>query len=108
MQRSIPAPMKSLVRFVLALLLTPLTVSRAAEAFLVENGEARAEIVIAEQPQRTVRLAAQELQTYVEKISGARLPITTQPTAGVAVQVYVGRSLHTDRLHVTAQGLKDG
>lgn len=100
--------MKQTLLFVIALLLAPLLGSRAAEVFLVENGQARAEIVIAQQPQRTVPLAAQELQTYVEKISGAKLPIVTQPTAGVAVQVYVGRSLYTDGLKVTADGLKDG
>ncbi|HEV7403503.1 MAG TPA: DUF4838 domain-containing protein [Chthoniobacteraceae bacterium] len=100
--------MKCVIPLLIALLLAPLTVSRAAEAFLVENGQPRAEIVIAEQPPRTVRLAAQELQTYVEKISGARLPIATQPTEGIPVQLYVGRSAHTDRLKETAEGLRDG
>ena len=47
----------------------------AADAFLVKDGQPRAEIVIAENPPRTTRLAAQELQTYVEKISGARAVI---------------------------------
>jgi len=36
-----------------------------AATLLVEDGRARAEIVIAEQPQRSVRLAAQELQDYI-------------------------------------------
>ncbi|HUG69196.1 MAG TPA: hypothetical protein VMM76_15705, partial [Pirellulaceae bacterium] len=68
----------------------------AAEQFLVKDGRAQAEIIIAENPPRTVRLAAHELQNYVEKISGARLPIATQPSDGVPVRVYVGRSPHTD------------
>jgi len=80
----------------------------AAEAFLVERGEPRAEIIIAEKPERTVRLAAHELQTYVEKLSGAKLSIATEPTKGVPVQIYIGRSTHTDRLQVTAEGLKAG
>jgi hypothetical protein len=100
--------MKHPLAVLIALLLASLKLTRAAEPFLVENGQPRAEIVIAEQPQRTVRLAAHELQTYVEKITGAKLPIATQPTAGVPVQVYVGRSPHTDRLKVSAEGLKDG
>jgi hypothetical protein len=33
------------------------------------------------QPQRSTRLAAQELQDQIVKISGARLPIVTQPTS---------------------------
>lgn len=78
-----------------------------AERFLVENGAPRAEIVIAEQPERTVRVAAAELREYVQKISGARLPIVTNPS-DKAVKLYVGRSPHTDRLGITAEGLKYG
>jgi len=80
----------------------------AAETFLVEKGQPRAAIVIAESPLRTVRLAAQELQDYVRKISGAHLPIVTDPGRAVAVPNYVGRSPHTDRLGITAEGLTDG
>jgi len=79
----------------------------AAERFLVENGEPRAEIVIAETPQRSVRAAAHDLREYVEKISGARLPIVTEPS-GKAVKLFVGRSPHADKLGVTAEGLKYG
>jgi len=79
----------------------------AAERLLVENGQPRAEIVVALSPPRTVRLAAQELQNYVEKITGAHLAIVTQP-GGAAVPIYVGRSEHTDRLRITADGLQDG
>ena len=89
----------------LSLLLTPL---RAADTFLVQDGQPRAEIVIAETPQRSVRLAAQELQDSIAKMSGAKLPIVMTPSADVPVQIYVGRSEHTDRLKVTAEGLKDG
>jgi hypothetical protein len=78
------------------------------EAYLVKDGRPQAEIVIAADPPRTVRLAARELQTYVAKISGARLPIATAPDANVPVQVYVGRSRHTDDLGIAADGLSDG
>ena len=79
----------------------------AADTFLVEDGHPRAEIVISDRPQRTTRLAAQELQDGIQKISSARLPIVTQPNSG-AVHVFVGQSEHTERLKVTAEGLKDG
>lgn len=79
----------------------------AAERFLVENGEARAEIVIAEKPERSVRLAAADLREYVQKISGARLPIVTTPS-GRAVKLFVGRSPHTDRLGLNVVDLKFG
>lgn len=80
---------------------------QAAPLTLVEHGQPRAEIVISETPERTVRLAAQQLQDYVKKISGATLPIVTTPDAQ-AVKVYVGHSSYTDRLHVTSEGLKAG
>ena len=78
-----------------------------AEPWIVEKGQPRAEIVIAEHPARTVRLAAADLQEYVQKMSGARLPIVTQPS-GNAIKLYVGRSPDTDRLGITAEGLKYG
>ena len=37
----------------------------AGDSFLVENGQPRAEIVISDKPQRSTRLAAQELQDGV-------------------------------------------
>lgn len=80
----------------------------AADHFLVENGRPRAEIVIAATPLRTTRLAAHELQTYVEKISGARLPIVVQPSPNMPVKVYVGQSVHTEKLGVTTDGLEHG
>ena len=82
--------------------------SVGAETLLVENGQARAEIIIAEEPERTVRFAAADLQTYVEKISGARLPIRTQPSADVPVKIYVGRSSHAQKVGLTAEGLEHG
>jgi tetratricopeptide (TPR) repeat protein len=79
----------------------------AAAGWIVEHGEPRAEIVIAEKPARSVRLAAAELREYVQKISGARLPIVTEPS-GRAVKLFVGRSPHTAKLGIKADGLKYG
>ena len=82
--------------------------AHSAVPFLVEKGESRAEIIIAETPARSTRLAAADLQTYVEKISGAKLPITTKPSADVPVQIYVGESPHAAKLGITADGLEHG
>jgi len=79
----------------------------AGEPYIVKDGHANAEIVIAAKPARTVRLAAADLQGYIQKITGARLPIVTEP-GGKAVKLFVGRSPHTDRLGITADGLKYG
>ena len=76
--------------------------------FLVEDGRSRAEIIISEQPPRTVKLAANELQNYVKKITGALVPIKTAPSDAQTLQIYVGRSPHTDRLKVSDEGLKYG
>ncbi|MEP6667851.1 MAG: DUF4838 domain-containing protein [Chthoniobacter sp.] len=99
--------MNHTLRVLATLLLTSLSALRAADVFLVEDGRPRSEIVIAEKPTRTVRLAAQELQNDMEKISGAHLPIVTSPSTQ-AVHVFVGRSNYTDQLGITADRLKDG
>ena len=78
------------------------------EAFIARDGQPQAEIVIAEPPPRMVRLAASELQAYVERISGAKLPITTAASKDCPVQIYVGKSSHTARLKVADDGLADG
>jgi len=100
--------MSRLFSFIIALLLAPLAALHAAETFLVEDGQPRAEIVISEKPLRTVRLAAQELQDYVSKISGARLAIVTEPSGGGVAKIFVGRSSHTEKLNLTASDLKHG
>jgi hypothetical protein len=81
-----------------------LAIPAAAQPLLVENGQPRAEIIISDKPQRTVRLAAQELQDYLAKISGARLPIVTEPS-GKAVKIFIGASAQSP---IKADGLKDG
>lgn len=97
-------PMRLLLALVAGLgLIAP----AAAGTYLVERGEPRAQIVVAEQPARSVRLAAQELQDYIKKITGAHLAIVTEPQQGY-VPIYVGSSPHTQRLGITAEGLKDG
>jgi hypothetical protein len=78
--------------------------SALAQPFLVENGQPRAEIVIAEKPTRMQRVAAHEFRQQIEKISGARLSIVTQPS-GKAVKVFIGAS---EACPVKADGLKDG
>ena len=81
---------------------------KAEDPFLVDEGKANAEIIISESSARSTRLAAAELQTYVAKISGARLPIRVKPSVGVPVQVFVGESPHAAKLGVTADGLEHG
>ena len=67
---------------------------------LTDQGQPTARIVIAAQPTRYAQIAALELQHYLEKISGARLPITTDqlPHAGDGYAVLVGPSQLTAQL----------
>ncbi len=76
-----------------------------AAARIVEDGRARAEIVIAEHPARAAALGAAELQAYIEKITGCRLAIRTAPSNTMPVRVYVGKSVAARRAGVTAEGL---
>ena len=88
-----------------SLLLPPLA---SAEPFLVENGEARAEIIISDTPTRAQRLAARELQTYLKKLSGAEARIGSEPSDDFPVKLYVGASSFTGELGISADELRYG
>ncbi len=95
------------MRWILLALMSLSLQANAAERFIVEDGQPRAEIVISAQALRTTRLAAHELQDYISKISGARLPIVTLPS-GTATKIFVGKSEFTEQLGVGVEALKDG
>lgn len=98
----------SLIALIAVLSLSLVAPLAAADSFLVERGRPRAEIVIAERPARSARLAAHELQAYIEKLSGARLDIVTQPSGNFPVSVFIGRSSHTDQRKLDVENLKFG
>lgn len=74
---------------------------------LVADGQPRAEIVVAETPKRLAKLAASELQAYLEAISGATLPIVTEPSSD-RLAIYVGESEYTKQLGIATDGLRHG
>ncbi|HPN85242.1 MAG TPA: DUF4838 domain-containing protein, partial [Victivallales bacterium] len=83
--------------------------SFADEQFIVKDGKPNAQIVIAaENRPRMTTLAALELQYFIQKMSGARLPIVTSPDASVPVKIYVGKSQETEKLGVKTDDLKYG
>lgn len=92
----------------LLLLVSLLTPSAYSESFIVENGTAHAEIILSDQPTRTQRLAARELQTYVKKIAGAELAILAAPSGRVPIKLYVGASSYTEALGISTEGLAHG
>lgn len=83
-----------------------LSITARAQPFIVENGKANAVIVTSNDPSRSVRWAAKELQETIEKISGAKLLFAQEPGAGVSI--YVGESEALRKLGVSAKGLKHG
>ena len=99
--------MKSLPFVISSFLITNL-VHGKAPTYLIENGQARAEIIISETPENSVRLAAADLQHYLEKISGARLQIHNAPTGKVPYRLFIGDSPHTQALGLSSEGLEYG
>ncbi|MDQ3621697.1 MAG: DUF4838 domain-containing protein [Verrucomicrobiota bacterium] len=78
------------------------TLAFAAEQglLLAENGQPKATIVIAAQADVKTKLAADELQAYLGKISNAKLPIVTDTNDVNGTALLVGRSKLTDALGV--------
>ena len=66
--------------------------SCGAPLTIVENGNARAAIVVAKNEDHARRAGA-AVQSYIEKMSGARLPIVTEgEDAGQPISIYVGHT----------------
>lgn len=99
--------MKRITALWLILAITNIVVQANGEAYIVEEGEPRAKIIIAEEPPRLVDLAARELQEYIKKISGAELPIGTAPSDEWPVSIFIGETPYTDELDITAEGLSE-
>lgn len=94
----------SLVAASCCLALASLDLAEAAMP-IVDDGRPRSEIVVSEKPTRSAKLAAKELQAYVAKISGAKLPIVTAATGAMPAKIYVGESDAARAQGVTAEGL---
>ncbi|MBN2506265.1 MAG: DUF4838 domain-containing protein [Verrucomicrobia bacterium] len=75
-----------------------LVCSAQAGVELVKDGRAVSEIVIAQDAIQAVRVAAQDLQTHLKRMSGAELPIVEAPSPSVPSRVYVGESEFTRNL----------
>src|SRR2546429_6510623 len=69
----------------------------AANLRLVENGKSNYSIVIAPDASQSERHGAEELQSFLEEMSGARLPITAEPQRKM---VLVGNSPALGKLNL--------
>ncbi|MBN1674372.1 MAG: hypothetical protein JXR37_25215 [Kiritimatiellae bacterium] len=96
--------MKQCVAFVL--LATGLaSVARADPLILVENGQPKARIVVGADTTPSARFAARELQHYIQKSTGATLPIVDQRSTDGTVDIVVGAGKIAEQLGVTTAGL---
>lgn len=70
------------------------------ELVLVQDGQPKAVIVLADEASDDATTAANELQHYLAKISGATLPIgrASEPVAAGVGRIHVGKSRMTDRI----------
>lgn len=84
------------------LLVLPLAASAVAFSAkgmdIVREGRPCAEIVVARDAHNGVQAAARDLQEHLERISGARLGIVSEPGAGATNRIYVGENEHTAKL----------
>ena len=84
------------------------TVAAHGDVQLVRDGKPMADIVLAANALSSVKLAAEDLQTHLELMSGARLPIANAPSGSLENHVYVGPSEHTRKLGIIISDLKIG
>lgn len=73
---------------------------------LVQNGQPRSAIVIAEQPTPAARLAAVELQYHVLQITGVALPVRSDTEPADGVRLLVGESAATRQLGLRSADFK--
>jgi len=69
-----------------------------SQLVLVCDGQPRATIVTAVKPTENARIAAAELQTYLAKITGTKVRVTTDEAPPSGTLILVGRSSLTDRI----------
>jgi len=75
--------------------------SARSELTLAENGSSRYQIVISTNAIPSERYAAEELQRYLEKLSGAKLPLVTDTTPPNSREILIGDNAHLQRLGFT-------
>ena len=69
-----------------------------SKLILVQDGQPSATIVTSSSPTENAQVAAKELQKYIEKISGAKLPIASDSPSVSGCLVLIGRSKLTDEI----------
>ena len=80
-----------MIRKFCCLIVLTLGTFAAQAAELVKDGQPMAEIVVPKNPMTPqIRYAAEELRDHIKKMSGAELPIVTEPSGKFKNLVHVG------------------
>ncbi|MCU0876094.1 MAG: DUF4838 domain-containing protein, partial [Pirellulaceae bacterium] len=94
-----------MTRSILALLiaglcLVPLATARAEDLVLADGGQSAYRIVVADAASPSTRHGAEELQMFLQQISGAKLPIVSDREPLGAAEVILGDNAHLRQLGV--------
>ncbi len=88
----------SLVWLALGCFFLGVVVSARADVTLADKGQSQYRIVVAASAIPSELYAAEELQRYLEKLSGARLPIVTDAERPTAREILLGDNSHLAKL----------
>ena len=72
---------------------------------IVENNKSNATIIISQKASEEDKFAAQELQTYLEKISGVRVPIEVDANSVQGNKIHIGYNQYVKTLGVSYEDL---
>ena len=92
---------------IVAVVLAVAAASRCPGLGLVVEGKSRYAIVIPDRPTAAVTLASRELQTYIERITGAKLPVLAEARQPGAMRIYLGPCKATAKASIRPPG-KEG
>ena len=82
--------------------------SARAEVTIAEKGQSQYRIVVPAGAIPAERYAAEELQRYLEKLSGAKLPIVTDAEKPTAREILLGDNAHLAKLRPVVDFTKLG
>ncbi|MHC4872805.1 MAG: DUF4838 domain-containing protein [Planctomycetota bacterium] len=91
-----------------ALIVLSICNSSIAQQFIIKDTKPNAQIITVKDPDGSVKLAAEELQRCLRKITGAELPLVNTVDENIKIKIYVGKSKYTDDLKIDTTNLKHG
>ena len=91
-----PAPVLTLLAA--GILATAIADTSASEVVLAENGQSAYRIVVADAASPSTKHAAEELQMFLEQITGAKLPVVSDRQPATSREIILGNNAHLKKL----------